>query len=85
MYTNYAKFANENLEKDGGHIGTHILPEYRGRGYGNIIKLETLKKAKEMGIPVEKLVTHHYKLDEYIEAMEKNISLTGVKIAIVME
>ena len=41
-----------------------------------------LTKAKEMGIPVEKLVTHHYKLDEYVEAMEKNISLTGVKIAI---
>ena len=40
------------------------------------------QKAKEMGIPVEKLVTHHYKLEEYVEAMEKNISLTGVKIAI---
>lgn len=41
-----------------------------------------LKKAKEMDIPVEKLVTHHYSLDQYVEAMEKNISLTGVKIAI---
>ena len=41
-----------------------------------------LTKAKEMGIPVEKLVTHHYRLDQYVEAMEKNISLTGVKIAI---
>ena len=38
-----------------------------------------------MGIPVEKLVTHHYKLEQYVEAMEKNISLEGVKIAIVME
>ena len=44
-----------------------------------------LKKAKEMGIPVEKLVTDHYPLEQYVEAMEKNISLTGVKIAIVME
>lgn len=41
-----------------------------------------LTKAKEMGIPVEKLVTHHYSLEQYVEAMEKNISLTGVKIAI---
>ena len=48
--SNLRHYLNENLEKDGGHIGTHILPEYRGRGYGNIIKLETLKKAKEMGI-----------------------------------
>jgi len=38
-----------------------------------------------MGIPVEKLVTHHYPLEQYVDAMEKNISLTGVKIAIVME
>jgi L-iditol 2-dehydrogenase len=44
-----------------------------------------LKKAKEMDIPVEKLVTHHYPLEQYVDAMEKNISLTGVKIAIVME
>ena len=41
-----------------------------------------LKNAKAMGIPVEKLVTDHYSLDQYVEAMEKNISLTGVKIAI---
>ena len=41
-----------------------------------------LTKAREMGIPVEKLVTHHYKLDEYVQAMEKNLSLTGVKIAV---
>ena len=44
-----------------------------------------LKKAKEMNIPVEKLVTHHYPLEQYVDAMEKNISLTGVKIAITME
>ena len=44
-----------------------------------------LKKAKEMGIPVEKLVTDHFPLEQYVDAMEKNISLTGVKIAIVME
>ena len=44
-----------------------------------------LKNAKNMSIPVEKLVTHHYPLEQYVDAMEKNISLTGVKIAIVME
>ena len=35
-----------------------------------------------MGIPVEKLVTDHFTLEEYVEAMEKNIALTGVKIAL---
>ena len=44
-----------------------------------------LKNARAMGIPVEKLVTDHYPLEQYVDAMEKNISLTGVKIAIVME
>ena len=56
--------------------------------YGANEYIETLgflKKAKEMSIPVEKLVTHHYPLEQYVDAMEKNISLTGVKIAIVME
>ena len=47
-----------------------------------ITTLGFLKKAKEMGIPVEKLVTHHYILDQYVEAVEKNISLTGIKTAI---
>ena len=47
-----------------------------------ITTLGFLQKAKEVGIPVEKLVTHHYSLDQYVEAMEKNISLTGIKIAI---
>ncbi|MBQ2662380.1 MAG: zinc-binding dehydrogenase [Clostridia bacterium] len=50
-----------------------------------ITTLGFLKKAKEMNIPVEKLVTHHYTLDQYVEAMEKNISLTGIKIAICPE
>ncbi|MFQ6739331.1 MAG: GNAT family N-acetyltransferase [Alphaproteobacteria bacterium] len=48
--SNLRHYLNDGLKKDGGHIGTHILPEYRGRGYGTIITIETLKKAKEMGI-----------------------------------
>ncbi len=39
-----------SLEQDGGHIGLQMAPKYRGRGYGNILLLETLKKAKEKGI-----------------------------------
>lgn len=48
--SNLRHYLNDNLKKDGGHIGMHILPEYRGRGYGTIITTETLKKAKEMKI-----------------------------------
>ena len=61
----------------------------KAAGVVNIIAVDgvetRLELAKEMGIPVEKLVTHHYPLEQYVDAMEKNISLTGVKIAIVME
>ncbi len=39
-----------SLERDGGHIGTQILPKYRGKGYGIIIQKETMRKAEEMGI-----------------------------------
>lgn len=46
------------LEKDGGHIGMHILPKYRGHGYGIIITAETLKKAKEMGINPALIFNH---------------------------
>ena len=46
------------LEKDGGHIGVHILRQYRGKGYGNIIIKETLKKAKEKGIKTALIFNH---------------------------
>ena len=38
------------LEKNGGHIGYGIAPEFRGKGYANIILTETLKRAKAMGM-----------------------------------
>ena len=71
--SNLRHYLNEYLKKDGGHIGTHILPEYRGRGYGSIIKKETLKKAKKMGInPV--LVFNH---DNNIPAWHTSEKLGG--------
>lgn len=47
---------NDNLRKIGGHIGYTIRPTERGKGYGNIILAELLKKVKEKGIN-EVLVT----------------------------
>lgn len=40
------------------------------------------KKAAEMNIPVELLVTDKFDLDHVADAMETNIAMTGVKIAI---
>lgn len=38
------------LYKNGGNIGYCISPKYRGRGYGNILLRELIKKAKYLGI-----------------------------------
>jgi len=40
------------------------------------------KKAAEMKIPVELLVTDKFDLDHVKEAMETNIAMTGIKIGI---
>ncbi len=75
--SNLRHYLNENLKKDGGHIGTHILPEYRGRGFGNIIKQETLKKAKDMGInPV--LIFNN---DDNIAAWRASEKLGGILVS----
>ncbi|MCX7709725.1 MAG: GNAT family N-acetyltransferase [Clostridia bacterium] len=47
---------NDNLKKNGGHIGYTIRPSERGKGYGVLILRELLKKAKEKGIE-EVLIT----------------------------
>lgn len=39
-------YLNENLKKEGGHIGYSIRPSKRGNGYGNIMLKELIKKAK---------------------------------------
>ena len=56
--SNLRHYLNKKLEQDGGHIGTHILPKYRGQGYGTIIKQKTLEKAKEMGIKTVLIFNH---------------------------
>jgi predicted acetyltransferase len=43
-------YLNDHLRKIGGHIGYTIRPSERGKGYGNLILKELLKKAKEKGI-----------------------------------
>lgn len=71
--SNLRHYLNAKLEKNGGHIGAHILPEYRGRGYGNIIKFKTLKKAKEMGI--KRVLTFNY--DDNVPAWRTSEKMGG--------
>lgn len=42
-----------------------------------------LKRAKGIGLPVEELITHEFPLDQINEAHETNLSMKGLKIAIV--
>jgi len=44
-----------------------------------------LKRAKAIGIPLAELITHKYPLDKINEALETNLSMKGLKIAIVNE
>ena len=42
-----------------------------------------LKRAKGIGLPMEKLITHKYPLEEINQALETNLKMEGLKIAIV--
>ncbi len=44
-----------------------------------------LKRAKGIGLPLEKLITHRYPLDKINDALETNLSMQGLKIAIINE
>ncbi len=45
--------------------------------------IDFLKRAEEMNLPIEELITHKYSLDNLNEAMETNVSQKGIKIAYV--
>ena len=42
-----------------------------------------LKRAKGIGLPIEKLITHKYPLEEINEAFVTNLKMEGLKIAVV--
>ncbi len=42
-----------------------------------------LKRAKGIGLPIEKLITHKYSLDQIDEAFKTNLKMEGLKIAVV--
>ncbi len=42
-----------------------------------------LKSAKKLGLPMDKLITHTYPLEEINEALKTNLAMKGLKIAII--
>ena len=42
-----------------------------------------LKRAKGIGLPLEKLITHRFALEDINEALQTNLAMKGLKIAIV--
>ena len=48
-----------------------------------VTTFDFLKRAKGIGLPLEKLITHKYSLEEINEALETNLKMEGLKIAIV--
>ena len=44
-----------------------------------------LKRAKGIGLPIEKLITHRFPLDQINEAHQTNLKMEGLKIAIINE
>ena len=44
---------------------------------------DVLKRAKGIGLPMEKLITHKFPLEQINEALEVNLKMEGLKIAIV--
>ena len=49
------------------------------------IAIAFLHQAREMGIPVEDLITHTFPLDQLNEAMEVNIAQKGIKVCYIAE
>jgi len=48
-----------------------------------VTTFDFLKRAKGIGLPLEKLITHKYPLEEINEALITNLKMEGLKIAIV--
>ncbi len=48
-----------------------------------VTTFDFLKRAKGIGLPLEKLITHKFPLDKINEALETNLKMEGLKIAIV--
>lgn len=49
------------------------------------ITLSFLESANNIGLPLDKLITHRYPLTQMNEALEMNISMEGIEVVYVNE
>ncbi len=49
------------------------------------ITFDFLKRASGIGLPIEKLVTHKFKLADIQEALETNVQMKGIKVAVIID
>jgi L-iditol 2-dehydrogenase len=49
-----------------------------------LLTMSFMNIAKAMNIPVAELVTDRFKLDDIVKAMEANIAMGGLKVAVVI-
>ena len=54
---------------------------YTSRDYATTF--DFLKRAKGIGLPIDELITHKYKLEDINEAYQTNLKMEGLKIAII--
>ena len=47
------------------------------------ITFDFLKRAAGLALPLTKLISHRYSLEEITEALETNLAMTGIKVAII--
>ena len=50
-----------------------------------VTTFDFLKRAKGIGLPLQELITHKFPLEKINEALETNLKMTGLKIAIINE
>jgi Threonine dehydrogenase and related Zn-dependent dehydrogenases len=48
-----------------------------------VTTIDFLKRAKGIGLPIDKLISHEFSLDDINEAFETNLRMEGLKIAII--
>jgi Zn-dependent alcohol dehydrogenase len=48
-----------------------------------VTTFDFLKRAQAIGLPMKELITHKFPLEQINEALETNLAMKGLKIAIV--
>ena len=48
-----------------------------------LIRTLTFKRAKAIGLPMSELITDKFPLEQINEALQTNLAMTGLKIAVV--